>query len=137
MKIFKTTDKIPFSIGDVKIWISPMSFGHKVEIQSTTKLKGGVEVSDGFKVALLTLKYSVKEIEGVSNADGTPYQLEFEEDGKSLTDDCVNELFQLEHSPKVIRACNSFHEAQTNEAIKGLEGVTFDFAGVKTSKKKL
>lgn len=132
MKIFKTTDRIPLTIANVKIWISPMEYEQKVAIQSATKMKGGVEISDGFKVALLTLKFCVKEIEGVSNADGSPYQLEFEESGKVLTDECANELFQLENSPRLLRACNSIAEAQES----GLEGVEFDFSGVKSVKKK-
>jgi len=110
-----------------------MEFSQKVAIQSATKMKGGEEVTDGYKVALLTVKFCVKEIEGLENADGSPYELEFEEDGKTLTDDCANELFQLDASPLLIRACNAYVAALKGEV---LEGVQFDFSGVKSVKKK-
>jgi hypothetical protein len=131
MIIYKITDRIPIVMGEVKVWISPLTFAQKAALGAATVLRGGKEVTDGFKAAMLSLKYSVKEIEGVQGADGNPYELDFESDG-TLTDDCANELFQLECSPLLVKACAKMSNGLSDE----IEGVTIDVKGVKSVKKK-
>lgn len=133
MIIFKTTDRIPVKMGEVTLWLSPMEFGQKVAIQGAVKMKSGAEITDGFKVALLTLKFCVKEIQGLFNSDGSPFECEFEEGGNVLTDACANDLLQMDSAKSLIRACNSLSEAASTAEI---EGVIFDLKGVKSVKKK-
>ena len=92
-KIYRTSDKLPVKIQDITFKISPLTFQHRSEIQSHLS-----KAQDDFNEASIgsfkAIKYAVKEIDGVENYDGSDYKLEFEDN--VLTDDCVNDLLNLE-----------------------------------------
>lgn len=60
---------------------------------------------DRVAAALLLIKFSVREVEGITNIDGTPYVLQFDNEG-NLTDGCADVLFQLETSKKLVDAAS-------------------------------
>jgi len=132
MIIYKSTDRIPVKIGELTFWLSPMKWGHKQEIIALITQKGGQEHSDATKQAFLTMKYSVKSVDGLKNADGSEYTLETDHDG-ILTDEATNELFQLDQMPLLTSVA-----AQWIQRVREIEldGVTVDFGAVKSSKKK-
>lgn len=132
MIIYKMSDRIPIEIGDVKFWVSPLNFEQKTALAAQVKMVSGVEQPDSVKIAYLAVKYSVKEIEGVKSSDGSNYQLEFMGDG-ALTDECVSELLQLEHSPLLVTACSHLIGAIKDHNIPG---VKIDIKSVKSVKKK-
>jgi hypothetical protein len=132
MIIYKTTDRIPLTIGSLKIWVSPLSLDQKTRLRTFVTQTSGEEKTDGFKFALELLRQSVKEIEGVQSADGSPYELDFGSDG-CLTEECAKELIQLSECPSLIAACGLLYkEIKQHE----LEGVQFDLKGAKSVKKK-
>lgn len=135
MIIYRTSDRIPVKIGDVlTVWLSPLTVEQRARMFSTAvKMQAGAEQEDAIKAAAMSIKYSVKGIEGdLKNIDGSDYQLEFDPDG-SLTDECAEELLQLDGSDKLVRICGHFLKAISDP---GIEGVVVDFKGVKTAKKK-
>lgn len=132
MKIYKSSDRIPVRLGSITFWLSPMLWRHKTEIIGLTQLSGGTEKVDGNKVAFLTVKYSLKSVDGLQCADGTPYELEIDSEGIP-TDDAVSELFQLDNVERLVVVASTWISK-----IKALdiEGVEIDLEKVKSSKKK-
>ena len=94
MIIYRLTDRIPVDIGEVRFWVSPLSYEQKSQISSCVDMQAGEQEQDRLKMAQLTLKYSVKEVDGLKDSSGDDYTLTLDESGV-LTDDCVSELFQM------------------------------------------
>ena len=118
MKILRVTDRISIKHNDVQVVIAPLNHLQKMEIADSLKIKAGQERIDYQRTSMLTLKYAIKEIHGLTNYDDTPYQLELDENG--LTDECVSELMTALASTPVFPALNS---ALANVLDTGLEGV--------------
>lgn len=132
MKIYRTSDRIPVKIGELTFWLSPMSWGHRAEIVALARKQAGIDATDANKAGFLTLKYTIKEIEGLENSDGSPYVCEYEQSG-CLTDDCVDDLYQLDILPQLVQVGGMF----LNGLPKGeIEGVHIDLGNVKNAKKK-
>lgn len=132
MKIYKSSDRIPVKLGPVTFWLSPMLWKHKTEIIGLTQMSGGQEKVDGNKIAFLTVKYSLKSVDGLQCADGSPYELETDSDGIP-SDDAVSELFQLDNADRLVLVASTWiHKIKPLD----LEGVEIDLAQVKSTKKK-
>jgi hypothetical protein len=139
MILYRTTDRIPVTLGDVKIFISPLTHEQKSNLNNTTKIVGGKETIDGMKMAFLALKYAVKAVEGITDADGNDYALDFEANG-SLTDECANDLISLDHAEDLAVICVKLIDGvAAAKRIAEEKGLTakIDFKGVKGAKKKL
>lgn len=136
MIVYRTTDRIPVKIGDVTIWICPLSAGQYAEVVSLTKYKGGREIPDPGAMAILTLRYCVKSVDGLGDvkyADGTDFLLEFDESG-NLTEDSLSVLIQVLGSDKLTLLASQV-------AVKGIgdhkiPGVKIDLKNAVTAKKK-
>lgn len=77
----KTTDEIPVPIGKRVVIISPLSQDQQVMISQFRAQEGGKDVSNYAQMAVETLKYGIKSIEGFDDVefrDGSPFELEFE-----------------------------------------------------------
>jgi hypothetical protein len=131
MIIYKTTDRIPVTIGELKVWVSPLSLDQKMRLRNLINQSAGEE-NTSFAFALELLRLSVKQVEGVKAGDGSDYELDFGADGY-LTDECVKELIQLGQCPQLITACGLLYQEIKEHQ---LEGVQFDLKGVKSVKKK-
>lgn len=101
MIVYKTTDRIPVKIGEVTLWIAPLSAGQYAEVVSLTKLKGGQEIPNAGGMALLTLSYCIKSVDGLDAKflDGSEFELEFE--GEKISDESLNCLIQILGSDKL------------------------------------
>lgn len=126
-KIYRKSDRIKLKIGEVTVDVAPLSFHEKTEIQMAIheSAKSG-DTMGIIKAAFLCVKYAVKGISGVENADGSSYEVQMEND--ILTDECVNDLFSLEESDKLSMVClnllqgkyDEFKDPNTGERIKGV-----------------
>jgi hypothetical protein len=130
MKIFRATDRIPVKIGEVTIFISPLTAEHKGEVISQTKMVGGDVVADTKRMIILTLKYAVKGVSGVTYYDDVPMELKFDEDG-TVSDESIAELMQID-SDKLVTFASHLIANRLNEEIPGVE---IDFKSVTSSKK--
>lgn len=136
MIIYKTTDRVPLKIGKLTVWISPLSALQKTEILSCTKLRAGVDIVDVSKMALLTIKHSVKKLDGLNGvkyADGSKVDLSFNDEG-SLDDDSLTTLLQIIDYPKITAVAAQLL-ANGIDSID-IPGVKVDAGGVVHSKKK-
>jgi hypothetical protein len=102
-KILRLSDRIRIKVGDVSFTIAPLNQFQKIEISEQTKMdKGGSEVFDLARAQTLLVKYGLKDIEGVKDANGDDYKLEF--DGDCLSDDCVSEVFTIPEKSNYVTA---------------------------------
>lgn len=108
MRIYKTTDKIEYKFGDLKIKVSPMSVEDK-GILTGLMMKGQSkgDVMSLMEGTLYALQVSIKEIQGLEDAEGNPYILSFGDDGK-LTKECASDLLNIDQDNKLVSLCSSF-----------------------------
>lgn len=93
MKIIKKTDRILVEAKGVKILISPIQLQQRIDIGNSIKFENGESNFNLLSHYKQLFKYSVKEVTGVEDSEGKPYELSF--DGEVLTDDCAEELTRL------------------------------------------
>jgi hypothetical protein len=105
-KIYKRSDRIKVNIGDVTVVIAPLSVHDKTEAQ---RIIANGSINQDYALTqqglILLLKCSVKEIIGLEDSNGEPYKLQFE--GDRLTDDCIDDLFNIQLHEKLIMICTS------------------------------
>lgn len=135
MVVYKCSDRVPVRIGEITVWISPLSGMQKAKILSLTKMKGGQEIPDAVGMALLTLKMAVKAIDCPEAvfADGDKVELKLDPNGE-LDDESLDVLLQVADNDKIITVASML-------AAKGLAGweipgVKVDFENVVSVKKK-
>ncbi len=125
-KIYRTSDRIPIRIGDIVITVSPLSFDQKTELQ-TVMMSAAKDPMNAVRGARLAIKFAVKGVNGLEDMDGKPYKAETGEDGL-LTDVCVDELLNMDETPKLIAACSQLIggvpsvilDPTTREPMKGI-----------------
>jgi hypothetical protein len=129
-RIYKRTDRIKVKIDDVTVTIAPLSLDQKTEAQMLMA-RGKIEKNFGLlqKGVVSILKNSVKHIDGLEDIDGKPYALSFEDESKnSLTDSCIDDLFNIEMHKKLVMVCSAMvgtiPSEFTDENGKPIEGVS-------------
>lgn len=127
-RIYKCSDRIPIRIDDIVIKISPLTADQKSEIQALMiqgRLKGDIKAAS--RGTALAIKYGVKDVSGIEDGSGVPYKLSFE--GGVLTDECVDDLLNLDCVEKMTFVCISLlkkiPKEFTDHEGKVLEGVEF------------
>jgi hypothetical protein len=127
-RIYKRSDRISVKIDDITLKLSPLSIDQKVEIQ-TAMINGRKDgdIVQATKGVCLSIKYSVKGVEGIQDGDGNDYKLEF--DGDNLSDQCVDDLLNLELHRKLALVCasivNGIPTEFSDERGNLMEGVEF------------
>lgn len=101
-RIYKTTDKISVKVDDIVLKISPLNFEQKCEIQ--TQLLSG-QPMDIVRAARMAIKFAVKDVQGIEDQEGNPYELDFS--NGELSDDSIDDLLNLEQQEKISILCTS------------------------------
>ena len=135
MIIRKTSDKISLKIGELVVKISPLTQLQKAEVNN---LLASGDLKKTMQGTSLALKYSLKDIEGITNEDGTKYVLEKDEND-NLKDSIIDDMLNAPFSDKIVLIAynllngipTEFVDPETGEKIKGV-----DFVGEGTSEKK-
>lgn len=130
MIIYRISDRIPIKVGDVTFLVSPLTLSQRGEISAMAKRKEGEDRVKPLDVAIRSIKYGLKGVEGLTLSDGSVFELEFDDAG-NLTDESLEDVMQLD-SAELVKTC-------FNWALYGIgeiEGVTIDFQGVRNVKKK-
>ena len=92
MKILKLSDRISVKQDGIELIISPLSLEQKMEISGLNKIEGGESKVDRIGIALKTIKFSLKNVFGLTNHDETKYEPTFDSNG-FLSDESVEEIF--------------------------------------------
>lgn len=129
MKIYKTTDQIPVKIEGLTFLLSPLSFEQKTEIQA---LAVSADFKESMRAAKLAVKYSVKDVQGIED-------FEVENDELGLSEECLDNLFNLPQNETLAFACLNLIKSFPKEFInphtgEKLQGV--DIVKVNSRKKK-
>ena len=125
-KIFRLSDRIPLDFGGgLVVTISPLSRQQKQEIQSL--LLSTDRMVEG---ASLAIKYAVKDIQGVEDADDNAYELQ-KDDAGHLTDECVEDLLNMQQSTKLSTICVNLLSGVVENLPEGVK-----FQGKKTKARK-
>jgi hypothetical protein len=97
------------------------------------KQSGGTEISDPMKIAVETLRSSLKSVDGIEYADGSMFQVELDESGNA-SEESISELLQIDGIDKLVTVCSSFAMKEIKSL--QLEGVEIDLSQVRSVKKK-
>ncbi len=126
MIIYRPSDRISLRLGAVTLKVSPLTALQKANLMSYTKMVGGKEVADTSLMAVMTIKYCLKEISGVDAtfADGTPFSISLDPDGV-LSDESLTSVMQvLDNGLLTQIAAQVLTTGIHNLAVPGVEVVT-------------
>lgn len=121
--IYKKSDRIKVKVDDIILTLAPLSYHEKSQVQAVLLEKGEFGALESTKLAI---KYALKDIDGVENVDGSKYELELDDEG--VSDDAIDDLFNLEQSTKMSVVCMSlingvpkdFVNPHTGERLEGV-----------------
>lgn len=127
--VYRKEDRIKVKVGNITVKISPLTYREKAEAQAMIMSNTTNAGMDG---SLYALKCCIKEIEGLKLPDGSKYELKFEDD--KLTDECVDDLTNIEENDKLFLACLAFLNGIPKKFINPITGEELE--GVKIIKEK-
>ena len=107
---------------------------NKVASASTRYTQGNLSLDIGLS-CFYNLKYALKEVKGLQDADGKPYKLEFEKGVDELTDNCVNELLACPLSDKLLYIASELGAAIPEKILDPVSGKPIEGVEVRPPKK--
>lgn len=127
MKILRLTDRFEIKMGEISVEVSPLSGKEKVELAGFSSWKEGKIHVDKPRQEHFVIKHTVKNITGVTDIQGKPYELTFDKD--ALTDECADEVLSFLASTwftyATLQLANSgpgkVINPVTNEPLEGVE----------------
>lgn len=129
-KIYRCSDRLPVMIGDIEFKISPLSFQQRSEIQTHLSKANNGDMNEAMVGSFIAIKYAVKEVKGIESFDGKKYKLAFDDkEERSLTDECVNDLMNLECFPKISTMSVSLINGVPDKS--PMDGITLLYNGEK------
>ena len=119
MKILKTTDRVTIKHNDLEVVFSPLSYGQSLELASMEGIEAGETVVNVAKRTALLIKYSVKEIRGLTDFHGEPIVIKAE---KELSEEDLSDaITALSRSPVI----GPISYISTSCDLKPLDGIEF------------
>lgn len=137
MKIYRLSDRVPLRVKGLTFWLAPLSYEQTKELRSLVKMTAGAEKLDPMVLASMSVRMSLKDVEGLENHDGTPYVLEFGPDGL-MTQECFDEIVMgCEATPELMDVVSKlWNRGFAPDSMKDIEeGVVVDFSAVRSVKK--
>ena len=136
--LLRKTDRVKVKIDELELEMAPLSFAAKMEINEVLIGAGENDLNASMNASRIAMKHSIKSIKGIECLDGSKYVLEFE--GDLVSDECIDDLLNLEHCPKLMIASTAFLKDIPSEILdpstgKKLEGVEIKMPGKKKVKK--
>lgn len=119
--VYRSTDRVTLKILDVTFKIKPLSYQEKMDISSEIWNHDGAKKENSITSARKIMKYAIKEVDGVSYPDGTTFELRFDENNH-LTDECTEELSNMEISSELIVSLYSFVKGVPKEILNPVDG---------------
>lgn len=130
--------KVKFTLdsGELIFTFKQLSFRTKSEITSlVTGLQNGQLSIDSTMQVFYNLKYALKSVEGLKDAEGNEYKLKFDDKQRTtVTDECLDELLATSFSDALVYTGREFNNAMLPEEIKHpLTGAKLEGVEVMTS----
>ena len=122
-KIYRISDRIRVKIEGLEFILGPLTFDQKSEIQA---LAASGEFEKSLQSAKLAVKYGLKDVHGLEDANGNNYELQTDEAG--VSNDSLNEILNLTQNEKIQMAClgllqgvpSQFTNPFTGEKLEGV-----------------
>ena len=132
-RIYRKSDRLKIKIDDLQFVISPLSLHEKTEVQQLmVEAQSKGNIGKLTKSICKTIQYSLKDINGLYDCDDQPYKLSFDDSGM-LTDECLDELMNLELSDRLQQVCVRLLGGIPKEFLDDngnpIEGVSWDKEG--------
>ena len=131
--LLRKSDRINVNIEELKLKIAPLSFAAKMEINDILVGASEEDLGASMKASKIAIAYAIKEIKGIETLEGDEYELEF--DGDKLSDECVDDLLNLEHCPKLMIVCSGLLAGVPNEILDPATGKKLEGVEIKMPKK--
>ena len=131
--LLRKSDRVQVKVEDLSLEIAPLSFAAKMEINEVIGLADQNDVNASMKAAKIAMGSSIKGLKGVECLDGEEYKLEFI--GDKLSDECIDDLLNLEACPKIMSACMALIGGVSEEIIDPVTGKKLEGVEVKLPKK--
>lgn len=135
-RIYKTTDRLKYKIGEIEIEISPLNVHDKATLHSFMAKGQTGDLESIMQGSAQAIKCAVKSIKGLEEQDGSAYQIQFDSSGSYLTDECVADLLNLQESNNMIALCASLIAGVPNTLPKGVSLVEENNSSPKSKAKK-
>lgn len=126
--VYRVSDRIEIKVHDVTFKVSPLTRKQKIDVIQCTFNKESDSYTNLEEMIFRLVRYTVKEVTGgLEDVDGKKYELEM--DGDVLSEDCVNDLLNLQIG-KEIRLIGQqlakgipdmFTDPETGEKLDGVE----------------
>lgn len=104
-RIYKTTDRISYKIGDLLIKISPMTVQDKATLNEYMQKGRSGDTRALIEGSMFAIKAALKEVKGLEDSQGNPYNLEFD-DNNYVTENCINDLMNIAESSLMVTLCS-------------------------------
>jgi hypothetical protein len=97
--------KLEITAGEEKVIFTYRQLSYRIKnliAGAVTSVKHGQIYVDTALSCFYHIKYAIKHVEGLTNKDGSSYELRFTDDKKeALTDDCADELLATVFNDKL------------------------------------
>ena len=141
-RIYKTSQKIEIKVDNLSIFVSPLSYHQKLELQGLMVKASQGDMEAAMQAIVKALKVSLKDISGVITEDeqgnDIEYKLAFQDN--EVSDECINDLLNMPCSNKISTICTSLLAGVPDQILgpdgKPLEGVSIIKPKVATKPKK-
>ena len=135
--LLRKSDRIKVKIEELEVELAPLSFAAKMEVNDILIKADKEDLTASMKASKLAIGHSIKSIKGIQTIDGEDYELAFEND--KLSEDCIDDLLNLELCPKLMIVCSSLLTGIPSKIYdpvtgKELEGVEIKLPGKKKRK---
>jgi len=96
MRVHTSADTIAVKIEDVTITFKPLTYAQKKHVCGCVSQKGASVIEDRMEMVRLAIKYSVKDVDGLTvGADAKPYTVTLGAD-KCLDEETIDNLMNIE-----------------------------------------
>lgn len=126
-KILSTKSTFTLKIDDLKFTLKPLNYMHRLELDECFIQKGGSNLQKLYRSQSILIKYSLKSVKGIKNHDDSDYELEFNDDG-SLTDDCVNDIMNIQQRHKLTTAAMNVLNGVMEMSDDITQGIELEFS---------
>ena len=131
--LLRKKDRVAVSIEGIKLKLAPLTFAAKMEINDVLVGSDENDLAASMKASKIAIACAVKELDGIETIEGEKYELEF--DGDKLSEECVDDLLNLEICPKLMVACTSLLGGIPHEIVDPATGKPMEGVEIKMPKK--
>jgi hypothetical protein len=129
--IYRRSDRVRVKLHDLELSIRPLSHHEKAIV------RGYIMKGQLVEACVMCMAICLKDVKGLKTLSGEDYKLEIDDD--KLTEACLDDLLNIEHSADLIISCYNFLDNVpthiTNDG-KEIEGVSVIKEGSPRKKSK-